>query len=172
MFSVLWFCMLTGLLLSSVFPEHVLEANLVALTSCASGHNAEQSWGYKLEFCWEELTWRTPITNCRYSLGVVDIQLTEMVKKPLSHLVFTDKQVLLSADLVLLRHNAHDNGSEPQHALSERLSSSSVAEHHFWTCQPPSAFAGLCILILMTDLTLGFYNASGFIRSNSGSRAA
>lgn len=133
----------------------------------------EQPWGHKLEFCWEYLSWRTPIINGIYSPVVVDIQLTEMVKnKPLSHLVFTDNQVFLSADLLLLHHNAHTDGPEPQHTLSERLSFSSVAEHHFWIYQLLSEFAGLCILILMTDFTLGFSNASGFIRSNSGSRAA
>lgn len=58
----------------------------------------EQSWGQKLEFCWEELSWRIPIINCSYSPVVLVIQLTEMVRnKPLSHLVFADNQVLLSA---------------------------------------------------------------------------
>lgn len=67
-----------------------------------------------------ELSWRTPVTNCSHSRVVVDIQLTEMVKnKPLSHLVLTDSQVLLSADLLLLHHNAHNDGPEPQHTLSE-----------------------------------------------------
>lgn len=61
---------------------------------------------------------------------MVDIQLTEMVKnKPLSHLVFTDKQVLLSADLVLLRHNAYDNGSEPLRGSDPPQWQSIISEH-------------------------------------------
>lgn len=158
LFSIPWACVGSKIWL---FSPPVLRVSL------------EQPWGHKLEFCWKELSWRTPAINCSYSPVLVDVQLTETVKnKPLSHLVFSDYQVLLSADLLLLHHSAHIDGPEPQHTLSERLSSSSVTEHHFWIYQLLSEFAGLCILILMIDLTLGFSNASGFIRSNSGSRAA
>lgn len=117
-------------------------------------------------------TWTTRTTSCLlcYSPVLVDIQFMEAIQSKTYQTSGVDWQPFLSDDLLLLYHSACNGVSESWHTLSDRLNSSSVAEHHFWVCQLLSGFAGVCILILMTDLTLCFSNASGFIRPNSGSR--
>lgn len=161
--------------------EHALEANLVALTYCVPVHSTERSQGRTPDFYWQEQRWRMrsrrpstlqPLIAVTAQRWWVFSSQRWYKAKPLRHLVWTDAQLFLSADLLLLHHSACNDGSESRHTLFKRLSSFSVAKHHFWACQLLSDFAGFCIWILMTDLTLVFSNVSGFIRSNSGSRAA
>lgn len=155
----------------------ILYGIMFVLPYCVLVHSME-SLGCQPGFCWQELSWRMPSRRLSTPQPLTSatpqhwwvLVSQRGSKAKMRHLVWTDHQLFSlqvfysTMDLPVY--------PEPWHTLFERLSSSSVAENHFWVCQLLSEFAGLSILILMADIILHFCNASGFIRSNTGSRAA